>query len=193
MEYMTGGFTPVAVSLPFERNASMYACKILSPIRGDLVFGGKHLVLDPKDTTGIFCDFKGYYPYRMDSTWVSAQGFDGRGRRYGFSICENQTRETYKNNENAFWIDGELTPLPPVRITQISGVSSEWIIQDMEGMVDLVFSPQEQVANSLGLLFSKLEYNTPIGYFNGTLISARSEPIQIHNLWGLGEKLYLRV
>jgi hypothetical protein len=120
-------------------------------------------------------------------------GFDGDGRRFGFSIVENQTRETHKNNENALWINGGLSPLPPVRITMPGGSESDWIIQDVEGMVDLVFTPREQIRSSTNTLVTHTEYETPLGYYNGMLVGSGGEQIQVRNLWGMGEKLYLRV
>jgi hypothetical protein len=185
--------TPVAVSLSFAERRSMYAFKALTAVRGDLVYGGRHISLDPVKTSGLFCDCKGYYPYRMRSVWCTGFGFDGENRRYGFSIAENQTRETRRNNENALWVNGELTPLPPVKITMPHGIESDWVIQDVEGMVDLVFTPREQIRNSMNFLLANFEHDSPLGYYNGMLMDAKGERIPVRSLWGMGEKLYLRV
>jgi hypothetical protein len=184
---------PMTVNLLFSEKRCMYAYKVLSSVRGDMVFGGRHISFNPEKTSGIFCDFKGFYPYRMRSVWCTGLGFDGENRRYGFSIVDNQTRESFKNNENALWIDGRLTPLPPVRITMPGGIDSDWIIQDMEGMVDLVFSPCEEVRSGFNLLITRCEYETPLGLFNGMLLDVDGNQIQVRNLWGMGQKLYLRV
>jgi hypothetical protein len=185
--------TPMAVNLLFSEKRWMYAYKVLAPVRGDMVFGGRHLSLNPAKTSGFFGDFKGYYPYQMQSVWCTGLGFDGKNRRYGFSIAENQTRETFKNNENALWVDGKLTPLPPVRITMPGGIESDWIIQDMEGMVDLIFTPQEQIQSRFNILITQVSYTTPLGYYNGTILDAEGKPVSIHKQWGFGEKLYLRI
>jgi hypothetical protein len=185
--------TPMAVNLLFSERRCMYAYKVFAAVRGDMVFGGRHISFDSERTSGIFCDFKGYYPYRMQSLWCMAMETGAGGHRYGFSLGENQAKETYKNNENALWVDGRLTPLPPVHITMPEGVDSEWIIQDMEGMVDLVFIPQEQIGKSFNFLLCKSDYETPLGYFNGMLVDSEGERIQVHNLLGLGKRLYLRV
>jgi hypothetical protein len=185
--------TPMAVNLIIAGRRCMYAYKTFSAVRGDMVFGGKHISLDPAKTSGIYRDYKGYFPYRMQSTWCTAFTGGGEILRYGFSVAENQTRETYKNNENALWQDGRLTPLPPVRITMPKGVESDWVIQDVEGMVDLTFTPQEQLRSSFNFLLSRWEYNTPLGYYNGMLVNTEGEQIPVRSLWGLGEKLYLRV
>jgi hypothetical protein len=188
-----GKTTPMAVSLLFSEHRNMYAYKALTAVDGDVVSGGKHIHFDASGTSGLFCDFKGYYPYRMRSTWCSGMGFDSKNRRFGFALGENQAREPYKNNENALWIDGRLTPLPPVRITRIGSLESDWIIQDMEGMVDLVFTPKEPKRGTENFIFSKSDHETPLGYFNGLLVSAEGEQLPVRNVWGACEKLYLRV
>jgi hypothetical protein len=125
--------------------------------------------------------------------WCTAFGFDAQNRRIGFTIAENQAKETFKNNENALWVDGQFTPLPPVRITMPKGIESEWVIQDVEGMVDLTFTPQEAIRNAVNLIITRSEYDTPLGYYNGMLVNTAGDRIPVHNLWGMGEKLYLRV
>jgi hypothetical protein len=186
------GITPLVVNLLFSDRRSMYAYKAPAAVRGDMVFGGQHIFLDPAVSSGLFCDYKGFFPYRMRSTWCTGTGFSAE-RRFGFSIAENQARENFKNNENALWVDGELTPLPPVRITMPAGVDSPWIIQDMEGMVDLTFTPKTIRRQALNLIAARVEYDSPLGYFSGVLLNSKGEQIQVRNLWGLGEKLYLRV
>jgi len=188
-----GKTTPIAVSLLFSKSRNMYAYKALTAVSGDVVLGGKHIYFDPAKTSGLFCDFKGYFPYRKRSSWCSGLGFDSKDRRFGFALGENQTKEPYKNNENALWVNGRLTPLPPVKITSSGGPESDWIIQDMEGMVDLVFTPKELGRNMGELFFPMSLYENPMGFFNGLVVGADGEEIPVRNIWGTGEKLYLRV
>jgi len=185
--------TPLAVSLLFSERRNMYAFKALTAVEGDVVSGGQHIHLDPEKTSGLFCDFKGFYPYRMRSTWCTGLGFDSQNRRFGFALGENQAREPYSNNENALWINGKLTPLPPVKITRNGGPESDWIIQDMEGMVDLVFSPRESGHTDMNLIYASVDSEEPLGYFNGKIVSAEGEELPVRNVWGTIEKLYLRV
>ena len=188
-----GKTIPMAVSLLLSERRNIYAYKALTAVEGDVVSGGQHIHFSPAKTSGLFCDFKGYYPYRTLSTWCSGLGFNGKKRRFGFAFGENQTKEPFRNNENALWIDGKLTPLPPVKITRNGGPESDWIIQDMEGMVDLVFTPKEPVLGSRRFVFSTSDYENPIGFFNGFLLSSEGEELPVRNAWGTGEKLYLRV
>ena len=192
-DFTAGKNTPMAVSLLFSERRSMYAYKAMTAVEGDVVSGGRHKRFHAAKTSGLFYDFKGYYPYRMRSSCCSGMAFDEKNRRFGFSLGENQAREPYKNNENALWIDGKLTPLPPVRITRSGGPDSEWIIQDLEGMVDLVFTPQEFRRNVGNYIFSALDNEYGLGHFNGLVVSAEGEELPVRNAWGTGEKLYLRV
>ena len=185
--------TPSVVSLKFAERRSMYAYKALATVRGDIVLDGEHFSLNPARCTGIFRDYKGFFPYQMRGVLCGAAGFDGEGRRYGFHVAENQARETRKNNENAMWVNGQLTPLPPVRITMPGGPESGWVIQDVDGMVDLVFSPNKLYRFGAGLLVASGDFFGALGYYNGMLVSANEEQIQVRNQWGAGEKLYLRV
>jgi len=74
-----------------------------------------------------------------------------------------------------------------------NGPEAEWVIQDVEGMVDLTFTPKEQNKSAMNLIFTNAELNFPIGYYNGMLVDSEGKKIQIKNLFGTGEKLFLRV
>jgi hypothetical protein len=189
IEYNMGkGPSPMAVSLGFSGRRSMYAFKAMAPVQGDIVLGGRRIIME--SGLGFFCDYKGFFPYRMRETLCSALDFSGR---FGFHLGENQARETYRNNENALWTDERLSPLPPVRITMPRGVDSDWIIQDVEGMVDLVFSPKEPNQTRVNSFFSSADYSAPLGHYNGMLAAANGEQIQVRNVWGMGESFHLRV
>ena len=185
--------TPMTASLLFTDKRNMYTYKSLSPVRGDMVYGGKHISMDPSKTTGLFCDFKGFYPRKMHTQWCNAMGFDSKKRRVGFALGENQARESYSNNENALWVDGKLTPLPPVKITQSGGSELDWMIQDMEGMVDLTFTPKEMIRYKTSPFLPKYSYESPLGFFNGVVINSEGEEIPLKNIWGISEKLFLRI
>lgn len=185
--------SPLAVSLAFTEQRSMYAFKAVTPVHGDIVFKGNRITMDAAHTTGIFCDYKGLFPYRMRNTMCGAMGFTGEGKRFGFHLAQNQARETNRNNENALWTDGQLSPLPPVLITMPRGVDSNWIIQDVEGMVDLVFTPRVNDYTGINTLITSTDHNAPLGLYNGMVVSSAGEKIEVHNMWGIGENLYLRV
>jgi len=185
--------TPMTVNLLFSEYRNMYAYKAFTAVRGNVVSGDLNAYFDQNTASGVFCDVKGYFPYRMKSTWCMAMGFDNTNRRFGFMIGENQAKEPFRNNESALWVDGRLTPLPPVMITQSSTTGSDWTIQDMEGMVDLVFTPKKPGRFQRNYFVSACDYEYPLGVFNGRLVDVNGDLIEVRDLWGMGEKLYLRV
>jgi hypothetical protein len=184
---------PLVASLLFSETRNMYTYKNLAPVRGNIIFGDKNITLDSNKTMGLFRDCKGFYPYRMRAVWSAAFGYDKETGFYGFSLGENQTKESNKDNENALWVNGELTPLPQVRITSGNPGESDAVIQDLEGMVDLTFKAKEDVTASFNLYLTRSEYDTPIGVYNGVLVDKNGNKIRVRNLWGTVEKLYLRV
>lgn len=185
-------FDPL-VSASFLENLPVYSYKILAPVRGDMVWGGRHIVFRPEETTGFFRDSKGFYRYLSLLVWCTAAGFDEEGRRCGFSLAGRPAGETDDNNENVFWTDGEMTPLPPVHITMPQGIQEPWVIQDLEGMVDLSFNSKVPARSAFNLAVFGAEYQTPLGHFSGFLLNLNGRRVQIRGLWGLGEKLSLRV
>ncbi|MDR1506180.1 MAG: DUF2804 domain-containing protein [Treponema sp.] len=170
-----------------------YTYKIVSSVSGDMVWNGKHIVFRPEETSGFFRDNKGFCRYLSSFLWCTAAGIDENNRHYGFSLVGQSAGNSSKNNENAFWIGGKTTPLPPVRITMPNGIGESWVIQDLEGMVDLSFSPRVKVRSAFNFLVFSADYQTPLGHFSGFLLNSEGERIQIRGLWGLGEKLSLRV
>jgi len=185
--------SPLVTCLPFSDQRCMYSFKVMAPVRGDMVFGGRHISFNPENASGFVFDYKGFYPYRMRNIWCTGFGFDPSNRSFGFSIAENQAKDTFKNNENGLWFDGRPTALPPVKITMPEGPEGNWIIQDLEGMVDLTFTPREPAHFSFDFLLTRSEYFAPLGYFNGMLLTSEGEKIAVHNLTGFGEQIYLRV
>jgi hypothetical protein len=186
--------TPMSVNLLFAKNRCAYTYKGLSPVRGRIVWGNRRIALHRKSSAGLFCDNKGFYPYRSALSYCSAFGIDEKGRIFGFSLADKPTKELNKNNENALWLDGVLTPLPPVRITQTTnGDDDEWIIQDVEGMIDLTFKPLEFFENTFEIVLARFEHKTPAGQFSGTLLDKDGEKLKLRNFWGFAERIRFRI
>ena len=184
--------SPSVVCLPLGLNRAMYSTKILMPMEGEFSVGGESHRFEGPTSMGLIDDSKGYYPYRQHCDWVSGFGADAKGRRVGFSLTDNQVRDQVRYNENCLWINNKAWPLPPVKVTRPQGSSGDWIIQDTEGMVDLVFAPE--VANDLRFNLGMVEsdYNGPLGSFRGFVSNGEGDKIRAELLYGVGEKEYLR-
>lgn len=184
---------PMSVVLPFSSSRGMYSMKCLLPASGWLTIGDERCELALEDTLAVFDDHKGFYPYRMHYNWVTGFGFDSKGRRVGFNLTENQVIQQDVYNENILWINGKIVPLPPIKITKPEGVYKPWHIQDLEGLVDLMFIPERDNRLAVNALFAKLDYHGPFGTFSGMLKTPDGEKIDPTRLYGMGEEKYLRV
>jgi hypothetical protein len=184
--------SPNVVCLPLGLNRAMYSTKILMPMEGEFSIGGESFHFEGPSSMGIIDDHKGYYPYQLRYDWVTGFGADAKGRRVGFNLTDNQVRDQVRYNENCLWINNKVWPLPPVKVTRPQGPAHDWIIQDTEGMVDLVFVPE--VANDVRFNLGVMEndYNGPLGSFRGVIKNGEGEKIQAELLYGAGEKEYLR-
>jgi len=183
---------PSVVCLPLGLNRAMYSTKILMPMEGEFSIGGESHRFEGPASMGIIDDNKGFYPYRQRHDWLTGFGADAKGRRVGFNLIDNQVRDQTRCCENCLWINNKVWPLPPVKVTRPQGGSGPWIIQDTEGRVDLIFTPEvaNDVRFNLGIVES--DYHGPLGSFKGFLSNGEGEKIQAELLYGIGEKEYLR-
>lgn len=183
---------PISVCLPLGMNRAMYSHKALMPTSGIVHVNGKEFILSEEDSLGILDFHKGYYPFQMHYDWLTGFGFDEKNRRIGFNLTDNQVKDQYNYNENCLWIDNTMHPLPPIKFTRPDGVNGFWIIQDTEGMVDLKFKPEVNSSLQMNALLLAADYNGPFGRFSGFITSPKGEKIPVENLYGMGEKKYLR-
>jgi len=183
---------PQAVCLPLGMNRAVYSTKMLMPLEGELVVGGKTHRFEGASAMGMLDDHKGYYPWRLRYDWVSGFGLDTKGRRAGFNLTDNQVRDQARYNENCLWINNRVWPLPPVKVTRPQGYAGEWIIQDTEGMVDLVFVPEAMNDISIRLGLVQSDYHGPFGSFRGLIKNGEGEKVNAELLFGAGEQQYLR-
>jgi hypothetical protein len=183
--------TPLAVNLFIAENRSMYIFKNFSGIEGSVVWGDSAITLSGEAAGALFRDCKGFIPYRSNYINCRAFGFDTAGRRFGFSLGENIVRKLNVNNENALWLDGTLTPLPPVRITEAE--YGEFVVQDIEGMIDLNFKLIEDTDTPLDLFFISMEQRCSIGLFNGMLMTQKGEKLPVRNIMGILESFKFKL
>ena len=134
-----------------------------------------------------------YYPLRTKANLIYGFGIiDGQKVSFKIGTSNLDGNDTYHYNENALFIDGEPTLLPPVKITRPKGILGPWVIQDTESMVDLIFHPKSDSHRKVSMLILHTNYHTLYGTFEGTLLTNKGEPISVNNFSGIGKKLQLR-
>ncbi len=182
-----------SVCLPLGLNRAMYSTKILMPCGGSLEIDGERRTFKEEKALGILDDHKGYYPYHLHYDWVTGSGVEPSGRRIGFNLTDNQVKDQRRYNENRLWIGSAIHSLPPIRITRPYGHAAPWVIQDTEGMVDLIFHPEVPHDITMRLGLADVDYIGPFGRFEGSLRSSSGEKIDASRLYGMGEDKNLRL
>lgn len=178
---------PVSVCRPLFLNRAMYSCTILMPAEGEILLGSSVLILDANSTTCVLEDHKGFYPHRLRYDGVMGMGTTGEGKHAGFAISNNQVPDRSRYGGNRLWIGNQVHALPPVKITRPYGHASPWVIQDLEGMVDLVFKPETQNDIQAHLGVFDMNYKGPFGSFEGMVKSPEGEVIDASRMYGMGE------
>lgn len=185
-------YKPMVVCNPFSEGRVMYSHKCLMPVRGSVRIGDKHILFKDGKSQLIIDDHKGYYPYPTVYDWVTGLGFDESGKRVGFNLTNNQVINQEVYNENCLWWNGELHPLPPVKVFRPEGYKGIWNVRDDYDMIHLDFKPVIHTSVNINALVLRSKYQGPYGFFNGFLRKKDGEKVLINNLFGMGEDFYLR-
>ncbi len=189
----TERYEPTVVSLPFANNRGMYSHKCLMPMKGKLRIGKDKVKFDPDSSFLIIDDHKGYYPFPTRYDWITGAGHTQEGSLIGFNLTDNQVLDQERYNENALWLDGRNHPLPPIKVSRPKGLMETWVIKDAYGMVDLRFHPVVDTQVDINALLFKSKYSGPYGNYEGSLTDSDGNKISIDQLFGMGEKFYLRI
>jgi hypothetical protein len=184
--------TPLVSAIPFGLNRAIYSYKAPAPAAGLLRVGDREYQIREDNSLGMFTDQKGFYPYITTLDWVTGMGRDKDGRRIAFNLADNHVPNQDAINENALWIESELYPLPAIKITRPHGPAGDWIVQDLEGMVDITFRPEVGNSMHVNVIFAESDYHGPFGSFVGGFVTQKGEKIPVEGLFGMGKKKRLR-
>lgn len=88
-------------------------------------------------------------------------------------------------NDNILVVDGQNTLLPPVYITHSFGTDKNWIIQDTENMIDLVFTPTSIDRHTFNLIALRDSTISIYGTFEGVLLTKDGEKLSLKNFPGI--------
>ena len=156
--------------------------------------GQETKTMEDSDGMGFIDLRRTYLLFRSRDEFVTGMGIV-RGKKVVFRIetSSNETVNADKYNANALFIDKDMTPLPPIRITHPHGLNGRWNIQDTDGMVDLVFTPISDTARTLSLFLFRTRYHIIYGTFEGALLTKNGEKIAFKQLSGIAKHNLLRL
>jgi hypothetical protein len=183
---------PMVVALPFDDGRAMYSHKAVLPFEGVMQLGDQNVRFERGSAYSLVDIHKGYYPFVM--TWHWATGALWRdGELVGFNLTNNQVRDQRRFNENGLWVDGRLSPLPPVRFEfNPQRHMDSWRIRDNFGRVELEFIPDTLRRVDINLGVMKSRYRGPFGRFRGYLRDDEDRKHDVEDAYGMCEDFYLR-
>jgi len=177
---------PSVVVMPLGENKPLYIHKELFKASGKIVIGDQNFILDEKAICAID-DHKGYYPYHMEYDWVSGfQNNDGNGP-VAFNLVDNQVLNPDDYNENFIWINGEMHPVPPVKV--IKKTDMLWFVKDNYGVVDLKFEIEDDFVKNVNVPCFKANYRAPYGKISGFIKDLEGIKHDMTGTFGVGEDL----
>lgn len=166
------------------------------PLTGSISFHAKNQQPISNHLQGcvLFKSVRSYNKLRTRSREVWGVGQVGE-KSVAFSISSSSldavNPDTY--NENVLFVDGELTPLPPVKITFPFGIKGKWIIQDTENMVDLSFTPISDYSRTVSLMILRAQKHIMYGTFEGMLKMKDGREIPLKDFSGMVRKQLMRL
>jgi hypothetical protein len=155
--------------------------------RGTVSVGGRTYTL--ADARAMIDWTAAFFPRRSSWWWATGAGTLEDGRPVGFNLAlgvHDDARGRF--SENALWLDGTPSALPPVRFTQGKTPRDPWTIRSDDGAVDLVFEPRGERGEDVNLVFIVSRYRQPFGQYSGKLRDARGREVRIDGIPGVTER-----
>jgi hypothetical protein len=158
------------------------------PASGMIKYGDITDVLDPRNCAGSLDWGRGVWDYKSSWNWASASGFLPDGRTIGLNLgCG--FGDLSKAGENALILENRIHKLDEVKFDYISGdYMKPWKFKDMEGRVDLVFTPFKDRTARTDLAVITSEVHQMFGRYQGKVVTDEGQTIQIKNLVGFAEE-----
>ncbi len=152
---------------------------------GTVTVEGRSYTLD--DARASLDWTQAFFPRHTAWFWATGAGTAVDGRTVGFNIAKGVHDDVHgRYNENALWIDGTPSALPPVTFTIAKG-TTPWSIHSDDGSVDLVFEPRGERSEDVNLVVLRSRYRQPFGSFTGRLRDAKGREVRIEGVPGVTE------
>lgn len=144
--------------------------------------------------TGFLFENRSYYKFITSGENITATGeIDGKKIGFRLSTTSLDAVDTDMYNDNILFSDGEVTTMPPVDITHPFGIAQKWVIQDVESMIDLTFTPKNLLTRSLDIIALKTTYATIFGTIDGVLLDKNGDKIVLKDFPGIVKRSKLRL
>ncbi len=165
------------------------------PVEGTLFENRRDGTILPFDLEGqmAFSIRRAYTKLRTQKETLCACGIlNGKQIYFHFTSAQNNSVEPDVYNENLLIVDGQITPLPGVKITHPYGLNKQWIIQDTESMVDLSFTPVSDNLRNFSIFIVHAKLHTMYGTFSGNLLDKNGKSISLKDFSGIAKAQRIR-
>lgn len=173
-------------------SATWYAA---GPVKGSLELNGKSASekIEGEGQGFLFVN-RAFYKFISRGENITACGMlRDKKIQLRISTTNLDAVDTNKYNDNVLFVNGELTTLPQVYLTHPFGVKETWTVQDVQGMVDLEFTPVTSYERRMNLVLVKNHSDTVFGYLNGALWDKEGNKIFVKDLAAVARRNMLRI
>lgn len=179
---------------PIKRRCSAtYYCA--APFTGSILNHNTSVSSKQTDANIAFFDVRRIFAkLRTTEMFITGMGhYEGKQLVLRLSSTNHDATENDRYNDNALFLDNEITLLPPVTITSPYGIDGKWVIQDTENMIDLYFTPISDHRRVSSIFILTADYHTVYGTFEGDLQTKDGEMLHLKDFSGIAQKQYLRM
>ncbi len=175
---------PSVAVMPLGDNRPLYSHKELFSATGSITIGDTTFTMN-ENSVAIIDDHKGFYPYRMHYDWITGMGKTEEDGIIGFNLTDNQVTNTHEYNENYLWLDGDMHPLPAVKIARLD--NGNWLATDEHDTVHVEFIIENAFKLKVGISFYGANYIAPFGYHKGWIKDINGVKHSVDDIFGMGE------
>ncbi len=181
---------PLVVSLPLEPNHYMYTHKAPLEVEGNLCIGDNQVKFDSSRDLANLDEQKAYYPYHARWQWATFTARDEQNRVIALNIANQMFKDQSNCNENAIWIDGQLSLLSSAQFDfDPSKPEKTWSIKEKSGNVELFFTPDGGKFEKRNLGIARIDYYQMFGCFQGFLVDNDGNKHLVRDYYGVAENM----
>ena len=180
---------PCVAVMPLGDNRPLYSQKELFSAKGSITIGKKIYTMN-ENSIAIIDDHKGFYPYHMHYDWITGMGKTEEDGIIGFNLTDNQVTNVEEYNENFLWLNGDMHPLPAVKMARLA--NGNWLATDEHDTVHVEFVIKNNFQLKVGVSFFGANYIAPFGHHIGWIKDIYGVKHSVDNIFGMGEdKTYI--
>ncbi|WLQ14834.1 DUF2804 domain-containing protein [Hahella aquimaris] len=183
---------PLRLCCPAGYNGWVYTQKSAGlPVSGHLIWKGHKYLLEHMGMMGSSDWSCGFMRRETVWKWACVSGVDSTGRRLGLNLA-NGVNETGMT-ENAMWLNGMMHPLEPVRFRfNRREPFQPWRVYSESKKIDLTFTPRGCRRDKINLWLLASNFRQMFGSYNGRIVTAQGEAIDIIDQPGFAEDHYAK-